>query len=419
VARQQVIPQAECIYRDRTGNAALKGRAARDRALIALPTRERPHELTAGRLPSGSRPVVVAAPRRTFDRAPDRRLAPRALLRARRLRPSAPCGAGGSGRLAGVVHDSLLTGAPLPAAEVWIDGTTLTALTGAGRPLPLRRGARRPAPRDLRAPRRSRPSASARRWRRSRSRRAPTPRWRLATPAPTLVHGALCPGPAESRTVRAARAARACGCGVAVRARVGELGGALARPRGAARTPRELAAEVDAEGAFRLCGVPTDVPVEVRAEPGDVALSVAQVSFFGREVALTRLTLPARRDRDEASGASGGAARARRDAGPDGSPRRARGAPVAGGDTSAAVVTRADGSSRCAASRRGRVVVEARAIGFRPVRARVAAPPARHAVLLTLGADATVLAATRVVARARRRCWPASTRGARAGRGAS
>jgi outer membrane cobalamin receptor len=72
---------------------------------------------------------------------------------------------------------------------------------------------------------------------------------------------------------------------------------------------------------------------------------------------------------------------------------------VAGGDTSAAVVTRADGQFTLRGVAPGAVVVEARAIGFRPVRARVAATAGRATpVLLTLGADATVLAATRVVA---------------------
>ncbi|HZF67061.1 MAG TPA: carboxypeptidase regulatory-like domain-containing protein, partial [Gemmatirosa sp.] len=47
-------------------------------------------------------------------------------------RPAAATSAPTSGTLDGIVFDSLLTGAPLPGAEVWLEGTAHTAITGRG-----------------------------------------------------------------------------------------------------------------------------------------------------------------------------------------------------------------------------------------------------------------------------------------------
>ncbi|MDF1502719.1 carboxypeptidase regulatory-like domain-containing protein [Roseisolibacter sp. H3M3-2] len=320
--------------------------------------------------------------------------------------PAAAQGAAAPGRLLGAVHDSLLGGGPLAAAEVWIDGTTLTTYTGAdGRfrfdSVPPGRHRVTFVHPALHAQRIGAPVATVD--------VAPGAETSvvLATPDGARGRAALCPAaaPPEARTgLLLGLLGRADSGGAAgeAPARVTASWVVLSLGRGGlTRTPRSATAAVDAEGAFRLCDVPTDVPLEVRAEGADGAVAVAEISFLGREVALTRLALPPR-EAGDAEGATTAVLRGRvLTPDPDASP--AQGAEVrviAGRDTSPAVVTGADGALALRGVPPGDVLVEARAIGFRPVRARVAAAAGRGASLvLTLGADATVLATSHVTAR--------------------
>ncbi len=309
-----------------------------------------------------------------------------------------------------MVYDSLLAGGPLASAEVWIDGTTLSARTdGAGRfrfdSVPAGRHRVTFVHPTLAAQRIGAPVATV------DIPPGAEAALTLATPTPALVHRALCPAAAEPRTgalvgLLAPLGATAEGApsGAPVRVTASWVVHSIAPRTGLTSTIRELSTQTGADGAFHLCGVPIDVPVEVRAEGADGGGSVLEVSFGERAVAFARLpiTSPALSDAsDTGAPATAGTVRGVVQA-PDGSP--AAGvevrALVGDGDAVASAVTREDGRFELRAVAAGPVVVEARAIGFRPARLRVAAAAGRAVpVVLTLNADATVLATTRVTAR--------------------
>ncbi|WP_284350503.1 carboxypeptidase-like regulatory domain-containing protein [Roseisolibacter agri] len=315
----------------------------------------------------------------------------------------------GPGTLGGVVYDSLLTDAALPDVEVWLDGTTLTARTDrAGRfrfdsvpPGRHRVAFLHPA---LDAQRIGTPVATV----------DVTPgahaEVRLATPAASAVHAALCPAAGETHTglllgLVAPPGAPGAVADVTASWVVWTIG-----QGGVRQAPREVAVRTGHDGAFRLCGVPTDVPLQLRAQGADGAVAVSEVAFGTRVVALALVPLPAAGapGASPETGAPEESVPAPTHAVLRGTVRTAAGLPVAGAevrvvDASAATVTavtREDGGFVLRGLPPGVRNVEARAIGFRPVRTRVVLAGGRVTpVALALGADATVLATTRVTAR--------------------
>ncbi len=330
-------------------------------------------------------------------------VAPWAFLGAQSPPPAAPAGAG---TLGGVVYDSLLTDAAVPDVEVWLDGTTLTARTNrAGRfrfdsvpPGRHRVAFLHPA---LDAQRIGAPAVTVDVTAGAHA------EVRLVTPAAAAVHGALCPA-GEARTGLLLGLVTSPGApGAAADVVASWVVWTLARG-GMRAEPREVAVRTGDDGAFRLCGVPTDVPVQLRTQRTDGAVAVSEVAFGGRAVALALVPLPATR---EAVGDAVDAV----DVAPSptlaalrGTVRTATGFPVSGaevrlvdaGPAIAAAVTRDDGSFALRELPPGTHQLEARAIGFRPVRLRLALTAGRVTpVALALGDDATVLATTHVTAR--------------------
>jgi hypothetical protein len=286
----------------------------------------------------------------------------------------------------GVVHDSLHAGQPLAGAEVMLDGVDAIVTTDA-------RG-------------------------RFAFERVPVGRYRA-----TFFHGALealgVPAPVRTLDVGprdldvtlyvptgAQLYAAACGTtpdaglgvvvGRVVRGpdRVGVAGAQVVASwrvlgvsaQGITSMPRDLATRSDAEGRYRLCGVPADAPVHVavRTPTGDQHLQ--ELSLQGEPWRLHAVTLE--------------------DAAPDASAltvtvRDAVGAPVrnalVGYDDPRAVRTDAQGVARLSTPGPADRQVEVRALGFRPVVARVTGDGRR--LVVTLDAPVATLAARTITAR--------------------
>jgi hypothetical protein len=183
--------------------------------------------------------------------------------------------------------------------------------------------------------------------------------------------------------------------------------------QGMRQTLREAAAMTDASGAFKLCGVPNDIPVLVRTESAEGDLVLNEISLSERVVVQRRFALPEAPDAsvDPARLAPRGVtnvAAGRADAGrgtavlagtvrtPDGRP--VSNAQVALPDLGIAVNTPADGSFVLQGLPGGPRWVEIRAIGFRPLRARAALAEGKVSRLAaTFDAAVTVLATLKVL----------------------
>jgi len=153
--------------------------------------------------------------------------------------------------------------------------------------------------------------------------------------------------------------------------------------RGLRQERRTARATVDADGRFALCGIPTDLPVVVTAtsgaaSSGDVELHVPPLGMLTRDLHVARPDTaapptPARRPRRGAAAPAplrrGTARLAGRVLGTDGRPVASAQVLVHG--TGLADTTDADGTFALAGLPAGSHTLEARAIGFTPVRVPV------------------------------------------------
>jgi hypothetical protein len=315
----------------------------------------------------------------------------------------------GSGLLAGVVYDSLVTNRPLAGAEVLVAGTTLVARTDADgrfRIADVPPGTRRvtffhPA---LEALRFGAPTQTV------EVRPGGITDVRLLTPSPATVYRAFCPVGGELKTgvlVGRVRGADTTAAVAGARVRlswnvftVGNLG--------LVRTPRRATTETLADGSYFACNVPNDVPVQVSVRTPDGTVVVQEVALADRLVGTAFVDLPMVPTPDSAAVAklSAPSASVLRPGAPpaavvSGVVRRADGRPFAGarvsvvGANDAGATTGADGAFLLGVPRVGPSAVEARAIGLRPVRAEFDAQrgqPSR--VALTLADNVVVLAPT-------------------------
>lgn len=187
------------------------------------------------------------------------------------------------------------------------------------------------------------------------------------------------------------------------------------QPKGMRQTIQEASALTDASGAYKLCGVPNDVPVQVRTQASDGAVALHEISLGERVVESRRFVLPD----DEPVSAELGAAPpltgkappvGRRDAAlgtavvagrvrtPDGRP--VPNAQVAVPDLSLTVLSAADGSFALGGLPGGPRWVEVRALGYRPLRVRAALQEGTTVrIAATFDATVTTLAALRVLGR--------------------
>ncbi len=313
--------------------------------------------------------------------------------------------AASTGSLGGVVIDSLLGAGPLADVEVWIDGTTLTTRTDrAGRfrfdSLPPGRHRVAFVYPALEMQRIGTPTALVDVVADAHA------ETRLVTPSAPAVHAALCPAAVEPRTgVLLGLVAPPDAPGAAADVVASWM--VLSIGRGGVQSiPRELAVRTGDDGAFRLCGVPTDIPVQLRAHGPDGAVAVVEAAFEGRPVALARVPLPRAALASMPGIDSSAGATPERGATVQGTVRSPQGTAIAGAvvevvgaPSRLSVVTREDGSFVLVGAPAGAQQLEARAIGFRPVRARLTLVAGRVTpVALALGDDATVLATTRVTA---------------------
>ncbi|MGZ8492801.1 MAG: carboxypeptidase-like regulatory domain-containing protein, partial [Gemmatirosa sp.] len=197
-------------------------------------------------------------------------------LAAQGASPSSPS----VGSIGGLVVDSLLGGGPLAHVEVWIDGTTRTARTDrAGRfrfdAVPAGRHRLAFVHPTLDAQRIGTPTATV------DVTAGMHAEARLVTPSASAVHAARCPPGAEARTgLLLGHVSPPDAAGIAADVVVSWSVLTIARGRVQA-VPRELTVRSGDDGAFRLCGVPIDLPVQLRAQGADGALAVAEVAFDG------------------------------------------------------------------------------------------------------------------------------------------
>jgi hypothetical protein len=156
------------------------------------------------------------------------------------------------------------------------------------------------------------------------------------------------------------------------------------------RTERSSTGRADRFGVFRLCGVPSDVSLLVRAVTQEGAIAVDEVNLAGRPVGVRSLRLPT-----AALGAAPGGALTGRVRRPGGDP--AGGATITVPALGLEVVADARGDFSIAGLPSGVHGVEARLVGFRGTRVRVPMGASRGAhVSLTLGGAVNVLPATTV-----------------------
>jgi hypothetical protein len=319
---------------------------------------------------------------------------------------AAPAAASAQGTVRGVVYDSLVVGGPLAAAEVWIDGLPFsTEADAAGRftlagvpagrhrvtfshPALGRFGFGAPV-RDVVVAEGAAVDAA------------------LATPSAGTVYAALCPG------VRAVKSGVIVGNVVAPSGRVArpDSGGAATPAAGAravaswsaitvekagvVRAERVVEARADSAGRFRLCGVPTDIPVHLVAEARDGGVAARMLDLRDGVVGVATVSVPPPAAPGPGDAVPGAAVVA-------GTVQRPDGRPAAG----ARVSVRGEGESATAGDdgrfvlrgvRPGTLVVEARLLGTQPAAARVTLAAGRVTRLtLGLGARVVVLAPTTV-----------------------
>lgn len=292
---------------------------------------------------------------------------------------------GGADTLAvvrGEVYDSLLTAAPLRGAEVWLVGTNRTARTDAAgrfefaalRPgrytiafyHPILDSARLSAKPVVVLAEPGRPVDAL-----------------LTTPSGEAVHAALCPRDPRTNT------------GVVlglVREGVGEqpLPGVQMTAEWTAYTiggggnrwePRVVIARADSAGRVVLCTVPTDVAVLIRGQAADGPSGMILVELAGRRFGRVDLHLV----RSPATGTVIGVVRDRGGA-------LVSGANVVAVGTETRAEADAAGRFTLTGVGAGSQLVEARAIGYRPVQAQVTVDPGvTHRVELVLGERVQVL----------------------------
>lgn len=184
---------------------------------------------------------------------------------------------------------------------------------------------------------------------------------------------------------------------------------------GMRQTIQEATALADRTGAYKLCGIPTDVPVQLRVQSGDGGIALEEMSLAERVVEARRVVLPdtsaslgelplpspagspnlsGRRNLEQGTASLVGVVRT-----PDGRP--VANAQVALPDLGVFVVTPADGAFSLTGLPGGQRWVEVRAIGFRPLRVRAAFAEGKVARLTaTFDATVTTLATLKVIGRA-------------------
>lgn len=241
---------------------------------------------------------------------------------------------------------------------------------------------------------------------------------RLATPAPTTLHAHLCPGPqAQSTGVLLGRVRNVDDGGplpnAMVNVRWGEwnLGGG-----GLTRTERRASAVTDANGAYVLCGVPTDVVVVARAVAADHVTGLVEVDLGQRAFGVEDLAAStqdhgattaelARLDsavlRGDPVTTTGTARLSGAIHGTDG--RLLGQAQVALFGFPVSVRTSSDGAYAITAVPAGSQTIEVRAVGFAPKRLTVALRTGEPRTLnVTLDKAAQTLASVNIVGRGMR-----------------
>jgi hypothetical protein len=283
----------------------------------------------------------------------------------------------------GVVYDSLITGGPLKGATVYVIGTNLAATTDAKGRFAI--GAVAAGDYSLTFAHPTFDSAGVQAPQvATRVVASSKVRVTLATPQGATLIKASCRGPKAERTglllgvVRDAEAGTPLP-GARVVSRWFELS---IDKNGVARyeTP-EIAAIADANGVFRLCGAPSDIPVLVRARFNSQESGRIEVYFPGsavafRDFAISTTDTAARQLPDSLTEVSidSTAFVSSRGAGiVRGAVRDANGRPVPNArvgllDRAAVVLTNADGGFTLPDLPSGTQTLEVRAIGFAPLR---------------------------------------------------
>lgn len=299
----------------------------------------------------------------------------------------------------GTVLDSLSGGRPLAGADVWIEGLDRVARTdGQGRftivgvPVGTHRIGFDHAALD-----RMRIAGPVRMITLGPADPEPLT---LAMPSPATLYTALCGVPAEENlgvlVGRLRRGARRVPTGtqVAVSWTVWNL-----TKGGLRQQPRETYARADSAGEFKLCGVPSDVPLMLRAQAEDGTATAAEVSLDEIAIGVRELDLPEPTDApDPDPSASAG-----RFGIVEGTIRAAGGREVPNAQvriisSGRAVTAGADGTFTLTDVTPGRLALEVRAIGFRPVVTTVVVQPGRRTRLMaTFDERVTVLATLKVL----------------------
>ena len=315
-----------------------------------------------------------------------------------------------TGVLTGLVFDSLVSQRPLADAEVWVEGTSVTARTDqAGRfripALPAGRHRVTFFHPTFEALGLGAPVKQVEVW---PGQTAEVP---LFSPSPATVLAKLCPASSEPKVgvlvglVRAPEAGRTeAGAEVTARWILWTL------ERGGMRQhPREVTTRATGVGTFSLCGVPTDVPVQIRVQSARGIVAVSEAALDDRPVGVAEVTMPTLPATALGAGAaSPPGVRAERAAAAavvgvvrteTGTPLRGATVHVLADGAAATATTNDDGAFVLRDVVPGTLSIEARALGFRPVRTRVTVGAGETAqVAFTVSDHVVVLAPTRVLA---------------------
>ena len=198
-----------------------------------------------------------------------------------------PPAAARPGNIEGVVYDSLLTRGPLRGATVYVVGTTLIATSDARGRFSI--GGVPAGEHSLTFSHPALDSAGVRPPVVTAKVAAGTrARVNVATPTGASVFRLVCPGPQETDVGLLLGVVRdvdtgAPLAGARVRSRWFELTINRTGPRYQAV---EAQATTDGSGVYRLCGVPADIPVYVRADAGTQESGRVDVYFSGQQVAF-------------------------------------------------------------------------------------------------------------------------------------